>query len=126
MSLWSWLFGKPERPKGAKWRELCKQIKAENIAEHGRLTCERCLGHAKAWFRPRRTVFHVDHVQAFSRRPDLADSKGNLIVLCSKCNVSKGAKWGPDWRTLNRLGLLGLPFRLVVMVYQAFTPARYS
>lgn len=126
MSLRSWLFGKPRRPPIPK--SVIATVYSENEAFFGRSTptCERCLGWAKAWVRPRRKRFHLDHVVAFANDPYQRVKAAAFQVLCDLCNVSKGKKWRPSWKALNRLGLLGLPLRLVVLVYERITPARYS
>lgn len=125
MSLFSWLFGrKPRRPPIPK--SVTKAVFEENKEFFGRKspTCERCLGWAGSWFK-RRTRFHRDHVTAFAKDPYQQVKAAALQVLCDLCNTSKGTKFGP-WKAWNRLGLLGLPFRLIMRAWQAFTPAKYS
>lgn len=46
---------------------------------------------------------HVDHIKPRSRYPLLALSFDNLQVLCSDCNLGKGAWDETDWRPFELL-----------------------
>jgi 5-methylcytosine-specific restriction endonuclease McrA len=41
--------------------------------------------------------FHIDHIQPLCDRPDLAIELSNLRLVCSKCNLRKGAKKDDCW-----------------------------
>ena len=45
---------------------------------------------------------HVDHIKPRSKFPGLELERSNLQVLCSDCNIGKGARDSTDWRETNR------------------------
>lgn len=70
-----------------RWRnsEDGKQWKQEQF-KHIKGKCPGC-GHVL----PTVAHFHIDHIKALRDRPDLAIEIENLQLLCSPCNMSKGA-----------------------------------
>ena len=73
-----------------EWKEL-RYLALRNT--EGR--CECCGGSAKDGIH-----LHVDHIQPRAARPDLSLALDNLQVLCSDCNIGKGAWDDTDWRGL--------------------------
>lgn len=61
------------------WRKLRYDALSKN---HGK-ACPLC-GR-----KPPEVVFHVDHIEPRSKRPDLALDPSNLQILCGDCNLGK-------------------------------------
>lgn len=85
------LLGKPEYNefyKSQEWRQLRYLALKNNGA------CCQCCG-AKAG---NGVQIHVDHIKPRSRYPELELCLDNLQVLCSDCNIGKGAWDDTDFR----------------------------
>lgn len=71
-----------------QWKELRYMALKNNGAR-----CQCCGASAADG-----EVMHVDHIEPIYKRPDLKLDLDNLQILCSSCNLGKGAWDNTDWR----------------------------
>lgn len=76
--------GRRKLPSG--FSKLWPKLREAAFDAYGR-KCAICKAEAKHG-----SKMHVDHIKPMSRFPELALDMSNLQVLCSTCNIRKGAK----------------------------------
>ncbi|WMM73015.1 HNH endonuclease [Rhodococcus pyridinivorans] len=81
---------KPTTPRTAttRWKKL--RTRLIHTRPHTCHHCGRTLNpNAK---RGEAGAIELDHLEPFSRRPDLAHDPANLVLSCQPCNLTKSGK----------------------------------